>query len=77
MGALSGGGGALSQIRVDRGQRRLPVDPGFARAEQIQIGAVQNEKSRHEAWPSFGRPVCAKAGVVSRSATFGPFQLNV
>ncbi len=42
--------GALER-RVDLGQRRAAVDPRLARAEQVQVGAVEDEDAGHGCLP--------------------------
>lgn len=45
---MAGRGRRTGQVGVDFGQGRTPVNLRLARAEQVQIGAVQNQDLGHE-----------------------------
>ena len=44
---VSAGFGERGEIRLDVGERGMAVDLRLAGAEQIQVGAVQQEQSSH------------------------------
>src|SRR6516162_11355523 len=68
-------GGLLAQPRIDLGQRGAAVDLGLALAEQVQVGAVQDQ-NLHGALirALLGSPAtgCARASAPSRLARCAP-----
>ena len=44
---MAGRGGLCAQAGIDVGQRRAPVDLRLAAAEQVEVGAVQDQQSGH------------------------------
>src|SRR3546814_19309983 len=55
---------------VDLVQRGAAIHLRLARAEQVEVGTVQDQKLGHGKPGRNGRPVCAKRAMLSRSPKF-------
>src|SRR5690606_29540891 len=71
---VAGGRGAGGEVGVDVGQRRMAVDFRLARAEQVEVGAVQDQQLCHRRDIRDRRAVWSKARMLSSSATFAEFK---
>src|SRR3546814_840705 len=61
---------ARCQVGVDLVQRGAAIHLRLARAEQVEVGTVQDQKLGHGKPGRNGRPVCAKRAMLSRSPKF-------
>ena len=72
---MTGGFGATGEVGIDFGQGRVAIDRRLAGAEQVEVGAMQDQQLRHRWISARGRRSLAQAGggvqtLTSKSATF-------
>src|SRR3546814_17557032 len=67
---------ARCQVGVDLVQRGAAIHLRLARAEQIEVGTVQEQKLGHGKPGRTGRPVCAKGAMLSRSPTLRVLEIG-